>query len=164
MYHPQSSTAAGRLNSPSDFGPVPRFCLKDVQEAKGEQGEYDFYSMYFCIWLHVDWFAFFLIGLPGVTFVRVALTGIIGNFNLFVCLAAELQCLHYTGEIHMHLHFDGFSPFIYTDTIRHVLLAPGCGRVFPWLHIQAMAFSMDQIAYIQVKLLLTPGMVTIQKC
>ncbi len=68
----------------------------------------------------------------------------IGYCNLFVCPAAELQCMRYTREIDMHLHFDGFLPFIYTDTIMHVLSAvithPVRGRAF----VRGCIFRKDE--------------------
>ncbi len=61
--------------------------------------------------------------------------GTIGYFNLFGGLVSELRFMRYTREIHMHLHFDGLSPFNHAATNMHVLSAvithPVRGRVFP---------------------------------
>ncbi len=95
--------------------------------------------------------------------------GTIGYFNIFECLASELRFMRYTREIHMHLHFDGLSPFIHTATNMHILSAvithPVRGRVFPLAAYsgtaklndieRVLASSFDQIAHIQVTLLLT---------
>ncbi len=60
-------------------------------------------------------------------------------FNILECLASELRLMRYTREIHMHLHFDGLSPFIHTATNMHVLSAVITHPVAvssPLLHIQ----------------------------
>ncbi len=77
--------------------------------------------------------------------------------------SSELRFMRYTREIHMHLHFDGLSPFIHTATSMHVLSAvithPVRGRVFPLAAYsgtaklndieRVLASSIDQIASLE---------------
>ncbi len=86
-----------------------------------------------------------------------------------VCLAAEMEMMDKTREIHMQLHFDGFNPNDYSVSSVHcfsgLITHPVLGRVFP-LAVYAgptkrndvdkfLSPSIDQIVQHQVNLYFT---------
>ncbi len=86
-----------------------------------------------------------------------------------VCLAAELEMMGETREIHIQLHFDGFNPNDYSVSSVHcfsgLITHPVRGRVFP-LAVYAgptkpndvdkfLSHSIDQIVQLQVNLYFT---------